>query len=66
MPAAIRNPMSVVKPAQTPARPNTDGAHNRTSEDITPTTIYRKKNTEMNKQLKNKGYEKAGGLVNIQ
>lgn len=64
MPAAIRNPMSVVKPAQTPARPNTDGAHNRTSEDVTPTTIYRKKNREMNKQKK--GYEKAGGLVNIQ
>jgi len=60
MPAAIRNPMSVVKPAQTPARPNIDGAHNRTSEDVTPTAIYRKETQGKNKQLKNKGYKKAG------
>ena len=39
MPAAMRNPMSVVKPAQTPASPNTRGAYNKTNDDITPTTI---------------------------
>lgn len=66
MPAAMRNPMSAVKPAQTPARPNTDGARNRTSADVTPTIIYSKKNREMNKQLRNKGCEKARGLVPIQ
>jgi len=39
MPAAMRNPMSVVKPIHTPDKPNTDVAHNRTSDDMTPTAI---------------------------
>ena len=59
MPATMRNPMSVVKPAQTPARPNTDGAHNRTNDDMTPTTICSKKNQEINEQVKNKRIPKA-------
>lgn len=39
MPEAMRNPISVVKPAQTPASPKTDGAYNKTNDDITPTAI---------------------------
>jgi hypothetical protein len=59
MPAAMRNPMSVVKPTQTPAKPNTDGAHNRTSDDMTPTAIYRKRIQEISEQLKNQRIPKA-------
>jgi hypothetical protein len=39
MPAAMRNPMSVDKPAQTPASPKTDGAYNKTSAHTMPATI---------------------------
>ena len=58
MPATIRNPMSVVKPTQTPTSPKTDGAHNRMSDDVIPTTIYSKKNQEISKQLKSKRLQK--------
>jgi len=59
MPAAMRNPMSVVKPIHTPDKPNTDGAHNRTSDDMTPTAIYSKRIQEISEQLKNQRIPKA-------
>jgi hypothetical protein len=62
MPAAMRNPMSVVNPTQTPARPNRDGAHNRTSDDMIPTTIYSKKIQEISKQLKKQRIPKGSEL----
>ena len=59
MPAAMRNPMSVVKPIHTPDKPNTDGAHNRISDDMTPTAIYSKRIQEISEQLKNQRIPKA-------
>lgn len=51
-PAIIRKPMKRVKPDQTPASPNTDGANNKNAEDIAPTTICKKNNVDFKNEHK--------------